>query len=224
MFHVSPVSEMSEVCHVEPAGTNRSWLYCPFSVSISLVAIKIMNVLCHFSWHDICSVSAAQSNQPLGYCQIFCPMRTHRLQTLTFAWLQQDGAFLNSCGDFVTQSCCRGNMSHLRWTWVGSCLKLNCVFPTGKERQTDFTGHPLGRVVRFLKHWNITEMLVWLKKEKWIKMSCKKPVIIKYFFILLQALGVCCVCQSLPLKFINLSTQGTALCNLCVDFSSSVTS
>lgn len=41
---------------------------------------------------------------------------------------------LNSRGDFVTQSCCRGNMSHLRSTWVGSSLALNARFRLEEER------------------------------------------------------------------------------------------
>lgn len=44
--------------------------------------------------------------------------------------------FLTPVVIFVTQARCRGNMSHLRQTWVGSHLEINCVFPTGRERQT----------------------------------------------------------------------------------------
>lgn len=68
--------------------------------------------------------------------------RAYSLQPSTSARLRQDGSFLNSCGDFVTWSCCRGNMSHLRSTLVGSSSgpQLGC--------------HPL---VGFLKMLRIRE-------------------------------------------------------------------
>lgn len=74
--------------------------------------IKITNTLPRLRLRDTCSVRSAQSNQHLSSVtgQDSAPWE----QPLTSVWLRRDGVFLNFCGDFVTQSCCRGNMSHLR--------------------------------------------------------------------------------------------------------------
>lgn len=74
----------------------------------------------------------------------------------------RDGAFLNSCGDFVAQARCRGNMSHLRQTWVGSHLEINCVFPTRGERQT-FHWPPSWRMFLGFSIYS-AGMLVWFKR------------------------------------------------------------
>lgn len=103
--------------------------------NVSLAVVQITSDFCPFTQHVVHSVfSPPKSAFKLCSSNIFCPVRAHCLHASTFARLQQDGAFLSSCGDFVTQSCCPGNMSHLIWTWVGICLKPNCVFPAGKER------------------------------------------------------------------------------------------
>ncbi len=62
------------------------------------------------SAHVTCSVCSVKSAFKPRYCSTLCPVR----QQSTSVWLWRDGAYLNSCGDFVLQCCCHGNMSHFR--------------------------------------------------------------------------------------------------------------
>lgn len=112
MLHVSSVTEMSEVFSIKPAGTNS--------------CREVFGFFCHVLSIRL-SLLLRLPDKDDKHALALQPSTLH---------LRRDGAFLNSCGDFVTQSCCRGNMSHLRQTWVGSHLEFNCVFPSGRERQT----------------------------------------------------------------------------------------
>lgn len=119
----------------------------------------------------------------LHYHQTFLAPReytlvcSHRL----LCGFRRDGAFLNSCGDLVAQCCCCGNMSHLRRTWEGSSVELNCLFPTGGTREREkafFFRH----IFQDVELFQVLEMFCWeTRKGRWLKSWVHQRIFLPFY-------------------------------------------